>query len=68
VVPQRLQEASAWLTEVGQRWDDRIDDLSRHLSLAQPGPQPRLPSDSRSPDPGGGLDPRPGRAAGNGAT
>jgi DNA-binding transcriptional ArsR family regulator len=32
VVPERLQEASAWLAEVGQRWDDRLSHLSRQLT------------------------------------
>jgi DNA-binding transcriptional ArsR family regulator len=32
VVTERLQEASAWLADVGQRWDDRLGHLSRQLS------------------------------------
>lgn len=32
VVPERLQGASAWLAEVGQKWDDRLDHLTRRLS------------------------------------
>lgn len=32
VVPESLHTASAWLAEVGQRWDDRLTTLSRNLS------------------------------------
>ncbi len=31
VVPQALSEASAWLDQVGRRWDRRLDALARHL-------------------------------------
>jgi DNA-binding transcriptional ArsR family regulator len=31
VVPERLLGASAWLEEVGQRWDERLDQLTRQL-------------------------------------
>jgi DNA-binding transcriptional ArsR family regulator len=32
VVPDPLAEATAWLTEVGSRWDRRLAALARHLS------------------------------------
>ena len=35
VLPGRLSEASAWLAEVGERWDHRLDALRHQLS--QPG-------------------------------
>lgn len=31
VVPERLHEASAWLAEVGEKWDDRLTHLAQHL-------------------------------------
>lgn len=31
VVPDHLEEAAAWLAEVGRRWDERLDALRRHL-------------------------------------
>jgi DNA-binding transcriptional ArsR family regulator len=32
VVPQRLGGASAWLADVGQRWDERLEALRRQLT------------------------------------
>ena len=32
VVPDHLGGASAWLTQVGMRWDDRLAALQRHLA------------------------------------
>jgi DNA-binding transcriptional ArsR family regulator len=32
VVPGHLDAAAAWLTDVGRRWDDRIDALTKHLT------------------------------------
>ena len=31
VVPERLDDASAWLTAVGRQWDRRLGALRRHL-------------------------------------
>lgn len=33
-----LADASAWLADVGRRWDDRLDALRRHLT--DPGASP----------------------------
>lgn len=32
LVPDTMAEATAWLGEVGARWDERLDALRRHLS------------------------------------
>jgi DNA-binding transcriptional ArsR family regulator len=32
VVPGHLEVAATWLTDVGRRWDDRIEALAKHLS------------------------------------
>ena len=32
VVAARLQDASRWLADVDQRWDDRLSALERHLT------------------------------------
>ncbi len=31
VVPERLNQATAWLADVGARWDNRLAALSEHL-------------------------------------
>jgi DNA-binding transcriptional ArsR family regulator len=31
VVPAHLDDAAAWLHDVGRRWDDRLDALRHHL-------------------------------------
>jgi len=31
VVPERLGEATAWLADVGARWDHRLEALAQHL-------------------------------------
>jgi DNA-binding transcriptional ArsR family regulator len=31
VVPERLSEATAWLADVGARWDHRLQALAEHL-------------------------------------
>ena len=31
VVPERLDDATAWLASVGRRWDRRLEALRRHL-------------------------------------
>ncbi|MBV9659984.1 MAG: helix-turn-helix transcriptional regulator [Acidimicrobiales bacterium] len=36
VVPGRLQQATAWLDDVGRRWDDRLAALVEHLSPPPP--------------------------------
>jgi DNA-binding transcriptional ArsR family regulator len=35
VTPQPLEDAAAWLAEVGGRWDDRLAALGRSLSKAR---------------------------------
>lgn len=32
VTPAPLDEAVAWMTEVGARWDERLEALRRHLA------------------------------------
>lgn len=32
LVPQRLQDATAWLDEVGRLWDRRLDNLVQHFA------------------------------------
>ena len=35
VTPQPLEDAAAWLAEVGGRWDDRLAALGKSLSRAR---------------------------------
>ena len=37
LVPVSLADATAWLAEVGRRWDRRLDALRRHLSDSHSG-------------------------------
>jgi DNA-binding transcriptional ArsR family regulator len=36
LLPDPLSDASAWLAEVGARWDRRLDTLARHLQAEEP--------------------------------